>query len=118
MSPHSQYRPGKGPAWTEVYMGWVYSASCFYMVSVRTQLAVSNKMADANILDNFTLMIPTTAKTHTHTNFYNIIFNTEAQTMQILEKMAKKQMPNFRHPRTFLIVLTHPFHDLGKLQRP
>lgn len=118
MSPHSQYRPGKGPAWTEVYMGQVYSASCFYMVRVRTQPSVSNKMADANILDHFTLMIPTTAKnTHTQT-LTTLIFNTKAQTLQILEKMAKKQMPNFRHPRTFLIVLTHPFHDLGKLQRP
>ena len=69
MSPHSQYRPGKGPAWTEVYMGWVYSFTFlfwFYMVSVRTQPAVSNKMADGNILDYFTLMISTTAKTHTH----------------------------------------------------
>ena len=78
-------------------------------------------MADGNILDYFTLMISTTAKTHTHTHtqtFTTLIFNTEAQTMQILEKMAKKQMPNFRYPRTFLIVLTHPFHDLGKLQRP
>ena len=41
MSPHSQYRPGKGPAWAEVYMGWTYSASSFYTVSVRTQPVVS-----------------------------------------------------------------------------
>ena len=41
MSPHSQYRPGKGPAWAEVYMGWTYSASSFYIVSVRTQPVVS-----------------------------------------------------------------------------
>ena len=41
MSPHSQYRPGKGPAWAEVCMGWTYSASSFYTVSVRTQPVVS-----------------------------------------------------------------------------
>ena len=79
MSPHSQYRPGKGPAWTEVYMGWVYSASWFYMVSVRTQPAVSNKMADGNILDYFTLMISTTAKTHTHTHTHTNFYNTNIQ---------------------------------------
>ena len=60
MFPYSQYRAGRRPAWTEVYEGWVYSASSFYMISV------SNKMADANILDYFTLMIPTTANIHTH----------------------------------------------------
>ena len=50
MSPHSQYRPGKGPAWAEVYMGWTYSASSFYTVSVRTQPVVSIRRPDFMIL--------------------------------------------------------------------
>ena len=55
MSPHSQYRPGKGPVWAEVYMGWTYSASSFYTVSVRTQPVVSIGRPPPLFLGNFLL---------------------------------------------------------------
>ena len=50
MSPHSQYRPGKGPAWAEVCMGWTYSASSFYTVSVGTQPVVSIRRPQLSFL--------------------------------------------------------------------